>query len=328
MVGWLAAKVEASAGVAESLTASEVKTRIRDWDFTPDIQFEPHDQLSGSLSAWPFLTGARMARLKFSTFFAGSTSGNLQTNGCEQHVLMQGCCFKTTGTAAPDDGMKYEPTTDDTLWKTLTMGLWLDQKNFYVIYGAMGSLELSLQIGKPLIGTFDFVGPWSGAPTATTIVAGGGTGILPTLKPPVAIATGLTVHTVSTLVFRELTIRFVTNPFNLDGLNAADGYHQAYSADRGPSGTLKFNLPRYTGSGDFEIEKKIRDAVVGGLSFTVNAGGGENNQFTMTIPASSLQFGPSVRLSKENGIVVAEADFKLLRNATLAGEDEFLLLAD
>lgn len=323
--GFIASKIETTPGTAMTLAGADIKSRTFKPTFKPDIDIEERDSLTNTLSSRPSAVGARMGEIAFEAWLAGSTSGNLQSAGCEHHEFLQACGILGTGTSSPDDGMTYTPTSDPANWKFLTIGFWQDAKNYYQIYGAQGNVSFEFRIGKPILAKFAFKGAYSGAPAATSIPTSS-IAIPITLNAPVLLAAGCTWASQSSLIIKELDLNIIgVAPEMLTSFNGTDGYAHAHIVDRKPTGRMKLLAPKFTGSSDFEIEKMLRDSTASGLSLTV--GSAENNKFVTTIPSNSIQL-TGVDHVEENGLRYLDVKFKLVANNTLVGDDEWSILAD
>lgn len=155
-----AAKVEATIGTAESLTASEGVFNCMDLAIQPTIAVEEREG-QGGFNYNPSVPGIRSGTATFSTeaYYDGSTVPDWAT------VLLPGCGFiNNTGTFSP----KSEGPGGSGKPKTLTIGGYIDGV-FRVLKGCMGTFTIDLPTGQMVKFNWTFSGIWVN-PTDAAII--------------------------------------------------------------------------------------------------------------------------------------------------------------
>jgi hypothetical protein len=155
-----AAKVEATIGSAESLTASEGVFNCMGLTIQPNITAEEREG-QGGFNYNPSVMGQRSGTATFSTeaYYDGSTVPAWAS------VLLPGCGFvETTGTFAP----KSEGPGGSGKPKTLTIGGYVDGV-YRVLRGCMGTFTIDLPTGRMVKFNWTFQGIWT-VPTDAALI--------------------------------------------------------------------------------------------------------------------------------------------------------------
>jgi hypothetical protein len=155
-----AAKVEATIGTAETLTAAEGVFNAMDLSIQPNITMEEREG-QGGFNYNPSVPGIRSGTATFSTeaYYDGSTVPPWAT------VLLPGCGFvETAGTFAP---VSRGPGGSG-LPKTLTIGGFIDGM-YRVLAGCMGTFTIDMPTGRMVKFNWTFQGKWTN-PTDVAII--------------------------------------------------------------------------------------------------------------------------------------------------------------
>lgn len=163
-----AAKVEASNGVAESLTNAEGGYNAYDVSIVPTIALERRER-QGTFASNPHVPGARMGRCTFKTDFAWD---GLSPLPAWLTTLLSGCGYVNSGgTITP----RSEAPGSNV--KTLTIGAFQD--GYYRrIAGAVGTFKITFPTGRPIVFDWDFQGQYIDEEDETIIAP-----TYPTAKP-------------------------------------------------------------------------------------------------------------------------------------------------
>lgn len=134
----MAAKVETTAGTAESLTNAEGSFNIYDPILTPTIAVEER-QAQGGFNKLPAVPGARSATITFSTDIGWDGTSTLPTWAT---VLLPACGWVNSSNT-------FTPRTEapGTNVKTLTLATYVDGIRM-LMYGAMGTFQWVFPAGR------------------------------------------------------------------------------------------------------------------------------------------------------------------------------------
>jgi hypothetical protein len=187
-----AAKVEATVGTAEALTAAEGVFNAMDLQIQPNITMEEREG-QGGFNYNASVPGIRSGTATFSTeaYYDGTTIPPWAT------VLLPGCGFiNTAGLFAPlseGPGGSNKP-------KTLTIGGYVDGV-FRVLSGCMGTFTIDLPTGRMVRFNWTFQGKWI-SPTDVALI----TPTFPLTTMPMRMAAGSVSWASSTMCTENVTV--------------------------------------------------------------------------------------------------------------------------
>jgi len=187
-----AAKVEATVGTAESLTAAEGVFNAMNLQIQPNITMEEREG-QGGFNYNPSVPGIRSGTATFSTeaYYDGTTIPPWAT------VLLPGCGFiNTAGLFTPlseGPGGSNKP-------KTLTIGGYVDGV-FRVLSGCMGTFTIDLPTGRMVRFNWTFQGKWVN-PTDVPLI----TPTFPLTTMPMRMAAGSVSWAGATMCTESVTV--------------------------------------------------------------------------------------------------------------------------
>jgi len=223
----LGAKVEATKGTVQTITAAEAKFLIINPRITPEYENFTREYLQESLSPKGMITTRKMVRLEFS-IEARCTNDSVTADSWG--ALFQGCGFAEDATGTPD--LVYAPTSSLSTMKTLTLKLFMD--GFAVtITGAMGNVEMSASVGQPMLWNFNFFGVLSAAGDVSLLTITQEAGV-----PPAFQNLSMTVNT-KTPCIESLSINMNNDVQPIICANEAEGVE--YVAITGRNTELTMN---------------------------------------------------------------------------------------
>lgn len=215
-----AAKIEVTAGTAESLTAAEGVYNALDFMIQPNVAMTEREG-QGGFNYLPSMPEGMMgtATVKMEIAYDGTTIPNWAA------VLFPACGWKdTAGTFSP---VSEGPGSNV---KTITIGHYKDGK-FAVLSGAMGTFTITAPTGKVAFVTFTFTGKYSTNETDVALIAP----TYPTTLPLRFSAGALTWNSVA-LCTSQVTVDAGNTVIMRECVNATDrsGYVSALVTNRKP----------------------------------------------------------------------------------------------
>jgi hypothetical protein len=146
----IAAKLEASEGIAETLAAADAFLAFPGGEPDPKIDVYERSPFRETLSPLPSVMGKRSGKLPFITELVGSgTPGTAPFWG----KLMKACAFGET--VVPATSVAYAPASISI--PSLTLAAYMDGA-IHKVWGARGTVKLNLEVGKPGLLNFEFQG--------------------------------------------------------------------------------------------------------------------------------------------------------------------------
>lgn len=145
----IAAEIESSEGSAETLIAADVFLAFNP-KFDPDIDMNKRSPVRASLSPYPSVPGARMAKMSFDVELVGTASPGDTIHFSD---ILRACGVDET--LAGGISATYAPASDSI--PSVTLAMYLDGK-IYKMWGARGTVKLVLDAGKPGVFSFEFTG--------------------------------------------------------------------------------------------------------------------------------------------------------------------------
>lgn len=262
----LAAKIESVEGTKEALGNSDAM-QVRNVVFSPAIPMFNRDQLRGTLSRVPSVSGARSARMTFDVELKGSgTAGTAPDYG----PLMKACGCSEGLVALTS--VTYKPATNS-LSNSMTLALYVDGV-IYRMWGARGTFKLSCNVGEPGTLSFDFLGAdfevVDGAllsPSYSTVIPPAFLNASLSIDSYSAIASKVDLDLANTLTLRQ-------------SLGASSGNLSCLITGRNPKGSIDPELP-LVASYDF-FGKWKTPGTLGALSLV--ASGSAGNICTVSCP--------------------------------------------
>ncbi len=295
----VAAKIEGTEGVAETLAAAD-GLRISNFNFVPTIDMVERNLLGSDLSAFASLPGKRSGIISFDVELKGSgTAGDAPEWG----ELLKACGFSETIVGGAS--VTYAPISASI--PSMTLAGYLDGMKFLLL-GVRGTVVFDITAGQAGKMSFTFTGAdFTVTDEAQLSIT------YDTLKPPVALATSLTIDGFSFKISQlmldignEITLR--------DDINSSSGNFSALIGRRRAIGSMD---PELMLVADYDAYGKWRAGTEGALSIVLDGTAG--NIITLT--------GPKLRPTNlglgERGVLRTLAeDFEVNRNA---GNDELVI---
>jgi hypothetical protein len=294
----LAAKIETEEGTKETLAAADAILH-KNLAFSPVIEQNARDLLRGTLSRDPSISGKRSAKIAFDVELVGSgVAGTAPYWG----PLMKACGFSETVVASTS--VTYKPATNN-LSNSMTLAGYMDGV-IKRLWGARGSVKLSIETGKPGILHFEFEGAdfevVDGAllsPSYSTIV------------PPAFLSASLLLDAYAAIVSKvEIDVANVLA--KRESINSDSGHLSTLITGRDPKGSLD---PELTTVAAYDFYGKWRiPGTLGSLSLSANGGAGN----IMTITCPKVRYA-AIADQDRNGLRTLGLDFQPCLNT---GDDE------
>lgn len=298
----LAAKIEGTAGTAESLSASDATYNI--YADGPIIECETGVTARDGQSAFsplPSIPQGRMGRARFSTDLVGAASA---VSPAWALAFLPGCGMVATGTS-------WAFVTGSSSAKTLTISEYVDGTT-RTIYGAVGTWTIDLNAGQAGRINFEFLGIY-GTDADVAILAP----TYETTKPPRwANSSGCTYNS-QTLILNTLQIQAGNELKLREDANLTAGFKTGIITNR-----------RVTWNADPEL---VTVATVDWMtafhnsteaSFATVVGTASNNIITITMPKAQITTPPN--LGSRDGLATRTLAGQANRSAA-AGDDELTL---
>jgi hypothetical protein len=293
----LAVKLETVEGTAEDPGAGDA-LRVINPKFDPQVEIHERKIVSSDLSQYKSLSGRRSAKLSFEVELKGSGSPGVAPEWGE---LMRACGFDED--IVPSTSITYSPGS--TGIPSVSLALYMDGL-LTKLWGARGSVKLSLSAGQPGMLGFEFTGADFSVVDAAML-----SGVsYDNTEPERFLEANFAVDGYSAVIEKlELDI---ANTLQLrSDVNQPSGYISALITGRRPVGSLD---PELTLVADYDWYAKWRSGAEGSLSTTLGATAG--NIITITAPKCRYT---KLGLGERTKSRILDADFELNRNA---GDDE------
>lgn len=290
-----AAKVETTAGTAETLTASEGVFNAMDVLIQPTIEMESRDG-QGGFNKLPGTPGIRSGTATFSTELSYDGE-NIPTWAS---VLLPACGWvNTAGVFAP---VSRGPGAGSTLPKTITIGAFVDGV-FRVLSGCMGTFVIELPTGRAGKINWTFNGKWTANPTDVSLISP----TYPTASP-LRFANGgiewdevgLCVESVSVDAGNEVILRECAS--DITGILTALVTDRTPVITAAPEAVLVATQNRHLQWLDMQTEP---------LEIVVPSVG--NSSITIDAPAAQIQ---NIQQGERNGLVTDDITWMATKGAT------------
>jgi len=296
----LAVKEESEEGTAEILTASEA-VLAGNVVFDPDIRMVERPAAAASLSPFPKVAGARMAKITFDVELKGSGSAGTAP---EYGVLLKACGMEESTVVGTS--VTYDPASAAII--SVTIGWYVDNKK-YVMAGCRGTWKLDLKAGEHGVFHFEFTGT-AIADSDVNLLTGTS---LQTTIPPAFMSASFTLDTYGAVV-ENLSIDLANDLYLRPSVNAAQGYVSAVITGRLPKLTLDPESV-LVATKDWWTSWETGALV----ALTATVGGTAGNICTITAP--KVQF-IKIKPEEKEGILADSMECELKRNS---GDDEVSL---
>lgn len=298
----IAAKVEATEGTAETLTASEAGILVFAPKMDPDIAQYKRDPARVTLTQLPSVPGKRSGKLVFSVELKGS--GTAGTAPPILGVLLKGCGYSET--VVVSTSVTYKPASASV--PSLTLGCYEDGV-IKKLWGARGNVKITAKAGDVVMFDFEFTGAdfsvTDGALLAPTYDA---------VVPKPFLSAAFAVGGYSAIIGKmdidtgnQVTLR--------ESANSGSGNLSAMIMNREPKGSID---PEMVLVATHDFFGKWRDGSTVTMSTVIGATAG--NICTITGPA--LQYS-KVSDTDKGGIAGLGLDFNLTIGTT--GDDELVI---
>ena len=301
----LAAKIEATPGTAESLSASDGVFNVWGYDdVSLDAKFIDRPG-QNSFSPRTGIVGAKGAKCGFSTYLIGGASmpawGSVFLPSCGMGI--------SSLVVAPDS---KAPETASSKTKNITMAIYQGPAGpIRKMYGAMGNMMAKFRSGEPVEAQFAYDGVWG--------VQADGAIVAPTYVTPVAprfANSGLLIGS-TTLRVPEMDLDLKNEVVLIeDGVTGTPGYFGAVIVNRRP--TLMITA-YFTKLADFDPFADYEASTERAISWSIGSTG---NAIAFAAPKAQLASAP--QLSSRNGSQVVKLEYQLNASAA-AGDDELTM---
>lgn len=293
----IAVEIEAAEGVAETLDAADVFLAFEP-GFEPIIEPHPRDPVRASLSPHASVFGKRSGRIRFQAELVGTAAAgdaNMLADALKACGMSETLVASTSAT--------YTPASASI--SSVTVGRFIDGKR-HRIWGARGTLSLLLEVGKPGIFNFDFLGADFDEADAALLS--------PTynaVKPPVFQNASLSIDSYSAVVSR-VEIDFGVQLSLRPDANAASGNKSAVIINRRPM--IRFD-PEDVLVATEDFLGNWRNGAE--MAFSATLGSAAGNTIAITAPKVQYQ---GIREATREGLAAWEIEGLLCMNT---GDDEW-----
>jgi len=268
----VAAKIEATLGTAEILTASDAGVLAIDPIVDVDIAMHERNPARASLGRLASLPGSQMAKITFALEIKGAGQAYSASVKPALATYLRACGFtETIDTSVGAEKATYDPAS--TGIPSLTIGCYEDGV-IKSIKGAKGTVKVVANIDEPVRLEFEFTGVWNGITDGAML-----TPVYESTVPPVFLNASFTIASYSALISsleldigNEVTLR--------QDINNATGYKSALIAGRHVTGSMN---PEMTTVADMDWFGRWKAGISGALSVG-NIGSTQYNRFKITAP--------------------------------------------
>lgn len=296
----MAAKIETTAGTAETLAAGDGAFDAMNVTFNPDIA-ENRRMQQGSLSNQASTFGA----------YGGTATFEIEahTDGSGGAPAWAEALLPACGMSQAVEVFSFESVplgAAGSARKTVTLGLY-EGGRYKSLAGAMGSVEIRCSVGQPIIFAFTFTGIWQ-TPTDETVIAP----TYPTIAPIRFVGATLTLGG-NSLTVSSLSLNFNNEVTLREDATKSAGYAYAEITDRNPTGEMD---PEAALVATEDLYGDWIDGTESALALTVGAA---DNQMIWSAPACQRI---NVQDADRGNIIVDALSFRLNTNDA-AGDSEF-----
>lgn len=310
----LAAKVEATAGSAETLAAADAGILVENVVFTPGIVMLDRNPLRDSLSRYSSVPGSGIATLTFRCEVKGS--GTATTPPAMGKFLRACGMTESVETGA----VVYALTSTSSLVPTLTMAKYNDDRR-WLLYGARGNVSFEGVANTIMWANFTFTGIYSEFDYKASLTSID----YEDTVPPIFRNTTTTFNfgeSYTTSCYSRFTLDLANEVILRENANAASGLSYATITGRDPGGTFDLDVPAISVDTDPAITPnfmtKMTTPTTGAMSLVVGSTAG--NRMSIAAPAMQVV---SINDAERGAISVHDLTYKL-RIGTL-DDDELVL---
>lgn len=265
------------AGKAENTEGTKISCNNTDMILAKNVLFSPvidqyqRDLLRGTFSRDMSLSGKRSASVSFEVELVGS--GNVGVAPAWGRY-MQGCGFNQT-ISGNNTVVTYSPLTSN-MTNSMTLEVYQDGV-IKRLWGARGTLNLSIESGKPGLLKFVFEGSDFEVVDGALL-----TPAYPTTTPPVFMGASLLLDTYAAILSKvEFTLDNVL--VKRESINSNSDHLSTLITGRNPKGSMDPELVAVSGNNSYDFYGKWKTpGTLGSLAFSAN--GGNGNIITITMP--------------------------------------------
>ena len=305
----LLAKVEASEGTPETLTATDNPILVKDLRVNPNVRMYERELVLPTLSLLPPIPAGATATVSFTAEVKGAGSAYSATNRPPIAEYLRACGFaETIDTTAGAEKAIYTPASSGI--PSLTIGVYEDGI-VHTIAGARGTVRFSGRVGEVLLAEFEFTGVWMGVqdaplPSPTYDIS----------NPPAMIGGQVTVDTY-TPVITSFSLDIGNSVDMREDFTSSTGYRSALITARNPRGSFD---PEMTPVATYDWFGKWKD----GVSSTLSVAVGSVQYNRVKFDAPNIRYA-GISEGDRSGILTAETEFVLAMNT---GDDELTITFD
>ncbi len=308
----VAAKVEATEGTAETLTATEAKLKAMNIALTATADLVERDVCNASFGAVASALGPQSGRVEFDIDLCGS--GVSAATAPEYAALLKMCGFSETVGASVTYALTNTMGTGSTDCRSGTIGFYVDGLR-YLLVGARGTWEIRAETGKRLMIHFSLEGKWGAWGDVALLTISG----LQTALPLVVRSATLTLNSV-TLRYSSFSITGgIVTELRPDG-NDSTGYFSNAYVDRVVTADLTMEAPA---TSEIDPLALCQAGTEVALNFQVGTAGG--NRITIAATKAQVMSFPSPE--RDGGRLVYKVKLKLDQTAIGSG-GEMTIVSD
>lgn len=297
----LAAKVEATPGTFESLTAAEGVFNVYDFMIQQEIEMEQRES-QGAFGMLASVVGGHKAKATFKTDISWDGTATVPTWAS---VLLPSCgLVDASGTFTP----RTEAPGSNV--KTLSLGCYMDGM-YKKMRGCVGNFKLVCPTGKRAYIEWEFSGIWI-TPTDTAMI----TPTYPTASP-LRYATSTTTFNSVALCLENLTLDCGNEVMMRECAVNASGYI---------TGIITNRIPKVTGNPEAKLLAtrdpwaQLLASTEAALSWTIP--GPDDSYITISAPKAQVA---NIQEGERNRLVTDEIEWQLNRNGSTA-DTEFSIV--
>lgn len=310
----LAAKIETTAGVAETLSATDGGLLVSDLSWDLNIEMVARDYMKDDLGKIKPVPGKRYGSFSFTTEIRGKNSAFTSSNVPEVGKYLLGCGFsEVVDTTIGSETVTYQPTSDQTAMKTLTMTLYND-KRAIKLSGCRGNVSIAGNNGEYGKFSFTFSGVIESVADAAILNVDLSDEV--GLNPPLLLGTSFSLNDGSAYAAKisSISVDMGNTVTMREDMSETHGYTFPEITDRNPTGSIDPEM-------DTEANYSFLGNWLAGTSAEISfsAGTVQYNSFAITIPTATTT---QVSDGERESLATAELSFEL--NST-SGDDEITI---
>ena len=223
--------------------------------------------VTGTFMKFAPIPGQRMGRISFDCYLKGSgAAGTAPEFG--DALIACGMNEAVVGGAS----VTYKPLITAT--SVASVSLYNDGIR-YAVAGAVGTLSIKADVGKPMVASFDFTGLMQAVSDQALI----GATTYDATVPPAFMGSTVTIFGVTTGVVRNLSWDLGNKVTMRDDINAASGYIGAFLSDQKTVGTFTLETPTVAAH---DLWTKLQTPTSGTMSHVAIGAAGNKVQIVNT----------------------------------------------